>query len=107
MCGVLLIEPVWNRNLTADVLAEEGKLTFNRTSMESKHGVASKTRSYRRVFNRISMESKGVVLSDRTDAARVCGYFVVWIEKRGEVRGKHPSKNTSPTCFNFLKANNQ
>ena len=72
---MLLIEPVWNRNvsdrrskaLIKFIVYEFGD-TFNRTSMESKlSGIVAKTSSTaEHTFNRTSMESKqscGAVLS--------------------------------------------
>ena len=56
--NVLLIEPVWNRNSAKAWDADGTPLTFNRTSMESKHSRSSFDLTPRNPFNRTSMESK-------------------------------------------------
>ena len=57
--GELLIEPVWNRNVSHEIADLVG-VTFNRTSMESKHMSSMRSSSDRGfgAFNRTSMESK-------------------------------------------------
>ena len=61
---VLLIEPVWNRNLYfAWTLELWGIVAFNRTSMESKQHFHDDVEClYQKTFNRTSMESKPVWL---------------------------------------------
>ena len=54
----LLIEPVWNRNLLPLHFPQRSVLTFNRTSMESKHISDNRVLSPCLPFNRTSMESK-------------------------------------------------
>ena len=57
--NLLLIEPVWNRNLAGCCRLGSVNLTFNRTSMESKLAFGAATvRAAGQTFNRTSMESK-------------------------------------------------
>ena len=55
---ILLIEPVWNRNMTVGSLQPHHWYTFNRTSMESKHRRLTDATINAKPFNRTSMESK-------------------------------------------------
>ena len=56
---MLLIEPVWNRNVRAGLIVEVPNIrAFNRTSMESKHWSRVALFSIAFTFNRTSMESK-------------------------------------------------
>ena len=53
----LLIEPVWNRNLST-IHLQRMSIPFNRTSMESKHATETTCAETAPSFNRTSMESK-------------------------------------------------
>ena len=47
---LLLIEPVWNRNVEQEILIEACCFSFNRTSMESKHQLPKLIERYERRF---------------------------------------------------------
>ncbi len=55
---ILLIEPVWNRNIDTPFRVNSVDAAFNRTSMESKRRRCRWRRGLRCTFNRTSMESK-------------------------------------------------
>ena len=77
-CALLLIEPVWNRNIsqrwTLIILQEQA---FNRTSMESKHEWSFNVPSTDAVelpFNRTSMESKPCTMISFALACLCCAF---------------------------------
>ena len=55
---LLLIEPVWNRNMKSFRPVARAVFTFNRTSLESKRGDPWKLAFDVPSFNRTSLESK-------------------------------------------------
>ena len=56
--SVLLIEPVWNRNVGTILIPASLNAAFNRTSLESKHDLTHEELDYQIAFNRTSLESK-------------------------------------------------
>ena len=68
----LLIEPVWNRNVTIGETLAGARATFNRTSMELKPNQVSEIKALAKyAFNRTSMELK----PDRTTGGGVTTDF--------------------------------
>ena len=55
---ILLIEPVWNRNICEECFEQVEANSFNRTSMESKRCYNALRAVKGNTFNRTSMESK-------------------------------------------------
>ncbi len=66
----LLIEPVWNRNAYSTSGVDHKALTFNRTSMESKHQILPNSPLPDFAFNRTSMESKQSIKPELTTPRR-------------------------------------
>ena len=56
--SLLLIEPVWNRNVNAYSIRFRVRRAFNRTSLESKPFLRRPAVQNQKSFNRTSLESK-------------------------------------------------